>query len=40
MADGRTNHITAQGDTYENAKGALEAAIPDGTKLIAIRKDS
>ncbi len=40
MADGSTDHITAQGDNYENAKAALEAAIPEGTKLIAIRTDS
>ncbi|WP_200950684.1 hypothetical protein [Arthrobacter sp. Soil762] len=40
MADGSTDHITAQGDTYDNAKAVLEAAIPEGTKLIAIRKDS
>ncbi len=40
MADGSTDHITAQGDTYDNTKAALEAAIPEGAKLIAIRKDS
>ena len=40
MADGSTDHITAQGDTYDNAKAALEAAIPEGTRLIAIRTDS
>ena len=40
MADGSTDHISAQGDSYENAKAALEAAIPEGTKLIAIRTDS
>ena len=40
MADGCSDHITAQGDTYENAKAALEAAIPEGAKLIAIRTDS
>ena len=39
MADGSTDRITAQGDSYEAAKDALEAAIPDGTKLIAIRTD-
>ena len=36
MADG----ITAQGDSYENAKAAFEAAIPDRAKLIVIRTDS
>jgi hypothetical protein len=40
MADGSIDHITAQGDDYDNAKAALEAAIPGGTKLVAIRKDS
>ncbi|MET3176045.1 UNVERIFIED_ORG: hypothetical protein ABIB52_003918 [Arthrobacter sp. UYCu721] len=40
MADGSTDRITVQGDNYENAKAALEAAIPEGTKLIAIRTDS
>ncbi|MHA7300427.1 hypothetical protein [Pseudarthrobacter sp. MDT1-22] len=40
MADGSIDHIAAQGDDYDNAKAALEAAIPEGTKLIAIRKDS
>lgn len=40
MADGSIDHITAQGETYDNAKAALEAAVPEGTKLIAIRTDS
>ncbi|WP_285291831.1 hypothetical protein [Arthrobacter sp. ISL-28] len=35
MPDGSTNHISAQGDTYEDAK----AAMPEGTKLIVIRTD-
>ena len=39
-ADGGTDHVTVPADTYDNAKAALEAAIPDGTKLIAIRTDS
>lgn len=39
MADCSTDDITAQNDNYENAKAALVAAIPEGTKLIAIRKD-
>jgi hypothetical protein len=38
MADGSTDHITAQGDDYDDARAALEAAVPEGTKLIAIRK--
>jgi hypothetical protein len=40
MADGSIDHITSQGDSYENAKAALEAALPEGAKLIAIRMDS
>lgn len=39
-ADGSIDYITVQADAYDNAKAALEAAIPDGTKLIAIRTDS
>jgi hypothetical protein len=40
MADGSIDHITAHGEGYENAKAVLEAALPEGTKLIAIRTDS
>jgi hypothetical protein len=40
MADGSIDHLTAQGEGYETAKAALEAALPEGTKLIAIRTDS
>lgn len=40
IADGSTDRITAQGDNYDNAKAALEAGVPEGTKLIAIRTDS
>ena len=39
MADGSIDHITAHGDTYDTAKTALEAALPEGTKLIAVRTD-
>lgn len=39
MPDGSTDHLTAQGNTYEEAKAALEAAIPEGTNLIVIRAD-
>lgn len=38
--DGSIDHLTAQGDDYETAKAALEAAIPEGTKLITIRAGS
>lgn len=40
MADGSIDHITAYGEGNENAEAALEAALPEGTKLIAIRTDS
>jgi hypothetical protein len=39
LPDGSIDHISAQGDTYENAKATLEAAMPEGTKLIVIRTD-
>ena len=39
-ADGSIDYITAQGDSYDHAKAALEAAVPEGTQLIAIRTDS
>ena len=37
MPNGSTDHISAQGNTYEDAKAKLEAALPEGTKLIVIR---
>lgn len=41
MPDGSTDHISAQGDAYEDAlRPTLEAAMPDGRKLIVIRTDS
>jgi hypothetical protein len=39
MPDGSTDHISAHGDTYQDAKATLEAALPEGTKLIVIRTD-
>ncbi|MEJ1180523.1 MULTISPECIES: hypothetical protein [unclassified Pseudarthrobacter] len=39
-ADGSIDYIATQGDSYDNAKAALEGAIPEGTQLIAIRKDN
>lgn len=39
MPDGSTDHISAQGNTYEDAKATLEATLPEGTKLIVIRTD-
>jgi hypothetical protein len=38
--DGNIDHITAHGEDYDTTKAALEAAIPEGTKLITIRTDS
>jgi hypothetical protein len=35
--DGATQRITADGGTYEEARAALEAAVPDGHRLIVIR---
>jgi hypothetical protein len=40
IADGSIDHITAHGEGYDTAKAALEAALPEGTKLTAIRTDS
>jgi hypothetical protein len=40
MADGSIDHISAHGEGYETAKMALEAALPEGTKLLTIRTDS
>jgi hypothetical protein len=40
MPDGNTDHITAHGGPFEEAKAALEAAVPEGAKLIVIRTDS
>ncbi|WP_193343082.1 hypothetical protein [Pseudarthrobacter sp. AB1] len=36
-ADGGHTRVTAQGATYEEAKAALEALVPEGHKLIVIR---
>lgn len=35
--DGSYAHANAVGDTYEDAKAALEAMVPEGHKLIVIR---
>ena len=37
--DGSYNHIEAEGDTYEEARGNLYAPLEEGQNLIAIRKD-
>jgi hypothetical protein len=35
--DGQLSHVDAEGPTYEAAKAAAEAKIPEGSKAIAIR---
>ncbi|WP_181364983.1 hypothetical protein [Arthrobacter sp. HMWF013] len=35
--DGSHDRVTAQGGTYEEAKAALEALVPEGHKLIVVR---
>ena len=37
--NGELSHVDAEGGTYEKAKEAAEALIPDGSKAIAIRTD-
>ncbi|MFF1831131.1 hypothetical protein [Paenarthrobacter sp. NPDC058040] len=34
---GATSHVTAEAATYEDAKAAAEAKIPEGSKAIVIR---
>ncbi|GAA2174953.1 hypothetical protein GCM10009784_15400 [Arthrobacter parietis] len=34
-----TSHLTATGATYDEARAALDALIPDGAQLIALRTD-
>lgn len=36
-ADGQRSYVDAEGETYETAKAAAEAQIPNGSKPIAIR---
>jgi hypothetical protein len=35
--NGELNYVDAEGETYEDAKAAAEALIPEGSKAIAIR---
>lgn len=35
--NGELSHVDAEGETYEKAKAAAEALIPEGLKAIAIR---
>jgi hypothetical protein len=37
--NGELSHVDADGETYEKAKAAAEALIPEGSKAIAIRTD-
>jgi hypothetical protein len=34
---GQLSHVDAEGETYEKAKAAADAKIPEGSKAIAIR---
>lgn len=34
-----TSHITASGATYDEARAALDALVPEGAQLIALRTD-
>lgn len=38
-ADGNQSYVDAEGDTYEEAKAAAEALIPEGSKAIVLRTD-
>jgi len=38
-ADGKQGYVDAEGDTYEEAKAAAEALIPEGSKAIVLRTD-
>jgi len=33
-----TKEISAEGDSYDEAKAALEAALPEGWQLLSIRQ--
>ncbi|YCK79722.1 hypothetical protein M1D89_01440 (plasmid) [Arthrobacter sp. D3-18] len=35
-ADGKLSYIDAEGETYEDAKAAAEALIPEGSKAIVL----
>lgn len=36
---GQLSHVEAEGKTYQDAKAAAEALIPEGSKAIVIRRD-
>lgn len=38
-SDGKQSYVDAEGDTYEEAKAAAEALIPEGSKAIVLRTD-
>lgn len=35
--NGEPSHVDAEGETYQDAKAAAEALMPEGSKAIAIR---
>lgn len=37
--NGELSHIEAEAETYQEAKAAAEALIPEGSKAIVIRRD-
>ena len=38
-ADHQHDHISAEGNTYDEARAALDALIPEGQQLIVIRTE-
>lgn len=37
--DGSYDHLSVQGESYEDARESLSARIPEGYKLVVIRTD-
>ena len=37
--DHQHDHISAEGNTYDEARAALDALVPEGQQLIVIRTD-
>lgn len=38
-ADNQRDHISAEGNTYDEARAALDALLTEGQRLIVIRTD-
>ncbi|WP_201296741.1 hypothetical protein [Arthrobacter sp. 9V] len=38
-ADGKLSYVDAEGETYEEAKAAAKALIPESSKAIVLRTD-